>query len=298
MDIEQLRAFDRIVREGNFSRAALALDITQPTISARIQTLEQSVGGLLFVRGGRHIELTAIGESFLPYARRALDVLSEGVEAARLTQVGSHGRLTVGVLQSLAGGFLVPALDRFHTTHPYVEIFVRTGHGSQITEMVQDGTVKVGLIGWPFLSAELTTILRLRERLMLVVSPSHPLSKRKAVSIRDIEHAGKPFMLVRWGQSMAPVLAQIDTQIKPVVELPTETIRKLLLRGVGAAFLTRTLVADDLATGRLVEVEVNDLSPLFRESALVRSARSGELPPAVEDFVGIMQEEAGRLVID
>src|SRR5687768_15329609 len=106
MDIEQLRAFDRIVREGSFSRAAQVLDIAQPTISARIRMLEQAVGGALFVRRGRRLALTEVGESFLPYARRALSVLAEGVEAARLTQEGQRGRLTLGVIESLTGGFL------------------------------------------------------------------------------------------------------------------------------------------------------------------------------------------------
>ncbi len=55
MDLEQLQAFERIVREGSFSRAARSLDIAQPTISARIQALEVEVGGALFLRGGRKI---------------------------------------------------------------------------------------------------------------------------------------------------------------------------------------------------------------------------------------------------
>jgi DNA-binding transcriptional LysR family regulator len=75
MDIDQLRAFERIVREGSFSRAARALDITQPTISARIAALERTLGGRLFSRGGRNLTLTERVEQFLPYARRVLEVL-------------------------------------------------------------------------------------------------------------------------------------------------------------------------------------------------------------------------------
>src|SRR5690242_12243270 len=88
MDIDQLSAFDRVVREGGFSRAAIALGIGQPAVSSRIRALEEAVGGALFVRG-RRIALTPLGESFLPYARRALEVLGEGVEAARLAGRGS-----------------------------------------------------------------------------------------------------------------------------------------------------------------------------------------------------------------
>ncbi len=94
MDTDQLLAFEHIVREGSFSCAAGALNIAQPTMSARIQGLEGEVGGALFVRGGRNIALTERGESFLPYARRALAVLAEGIEVAQLTQAGKRGWMT------------------------------------------------------------------------------------------------------------------------------------------------------------------------------------------------------------
>ena len=85
MQLDQIIAFDRIAREGTFSRAAHALGLGQPAVSARILALEEAIGGSLFVRG-RTLRLTALGESFLPYARRALEVLREGAEASRLAR--------------------------------------------------------------------------------------------------------------------------------------------------------------------------------------------------------------------
>src|SRR6266702_3761766 len=85
MDRDQLAAFDHIAREGSFTRAALSLGIGQPAVSARIRALEEQIGGTLFTRG-RRIALTALGESFLPFARRALELLGEGIEAARVAQ--------------------------------------------------------------------------------------------------------------------------------------------------------------------------------------------------------------------
>src|SRR5262245_60734417 len=163
MDVDQLVAFDRIVREGSFSRAARGLQIAQPTISARIQALEQAVGGPLFVRSSRRIGLTALGVSFLPYARRALDVLSEGVEAARQAQGGQRGRMTIGTLGSLTGDFLAPALADFQRAHPDVECYVRAGSHQKIVELLYDGVVELGLIAWPQLDplvVELMPLLR------------------------------------------------------------------------------------------------------------------------------------------
>src|SRR3954462_1083221 len=90
MHFDQLAAFDRVAREGSFSRAAVALGLGQPAVSARILALEDAVGGALFLRA-RRIRLTALGESFLPFARRALEVVREGVAAARLPRGGGRG---------------------------------------------------------------------------------------------------------------------------------------------------------------------------------------------------------------
>src|SRR5690242_15804824 len=114
MDTAQLLAFERIARDHSFSRAARALDIAQPTISERIRALERFVGGPLFVRDGRRVELSDLGASFLPFAVRALEVLDAGIDAARQTQSGERGRVTLGVLESLSGSFLGPALASFH----------------------------------------------------------------------------------------------------------------------------------------------------------------------------------------
>ncbi|MBX6342773.1 MAG: LysR family transcriptional regulator, partial [Thermomicrobiaceae bacterium] len=81
MDHQQLVTFDRIVREGSFNRAARVLDVSQAAVSGRVRALEAELGGPLFVRGGRRVTLTEAGEIFLPYARRALAVLEEGIDA-------------------------------------------------------------------------------------------------------------------------------------------------------------------------------------------------------------------------
>ncbi|HZU69039.1 MAG TPA: LysR family transcriptional regulator [Ktedonobacteraceae bacterium] len=297
MDIDQLQAYERIVRDGSFSRAARALNITQPTISARIQALEQEVGGKLFTRAGRKVALTERGESFLPYARRALEVLAEGVEAAQLTQEGKRGRVTVGTIESLAGGFLASSIASFHDTHPKVDFFVRTGHSDQVVEMLYDGVVKLGLISWPLFNPDLIPLLHFREPLILVAPAGSSLIGRGTVTLTEAQRAKGHLLKVQWqwGPPVNITLLRITEQMSPMVELPFETVRHLLLDGIGAAFLTRALVAEDLKSGRLVEVEVADLPPAYRESALVYLAHRGPLNAVLADFVEVMREEAGEL---
>lgn len=298
MDLDQLIAFERIVREGSFSRAAWELHIAQPTISARIQALEQAVGGALLTRSSRRVTLTALGSSFLPYARRAIEVLSEGVAAAQQAQGGLRGRLTVSVLGSLAGCFLGPPLAQFQRERPLVECYVRAGSHQRMVEVLCDGLVELGLIAWPCvdpLAIELTPLLRLREPVVLIVAPGHPLAGRAGVTQTEVAQAAAPLLLVRWWQHTHGGIAALAARAASVANVPPETARQLVVAGVGLGFFTRTQVADLLAAGQVAEVPVIDMAPIVRESALVRLARQSALSAVASEFVDIVRAHAARL---
>lgn len=292
MDTDQLLAFERIVREGSFSRAARHLDITQPSISARIQTLEQEVGGPLFVRGGRKLALTERGESFLGYVQRALAVLNEGIEAARLSESGQRGRITIGTVQSLAGGFLAEAILAFHTTHPQISFCARTGQGDQIITMLSDALVGLGLLNWPIYNPDLTELLRFRERLVLVAPAGSALGREGATRLQEARKIPGQLLMVSWGGTAQDVMTRIKDLAGSMTELPLETVRYMLLRGTGAAFVARASLAEELRSGKLVEVEVEDLPPTYRESALVCLKRHLPLPTLLREFTDEIDRQA------
>jgi len=279
MNEDQLVAFERIVREGSFSRAAWALGIAQPTISARIQALEEAVGGALFVRGRRQVTLTEQGIAFLPYVRKVLATLGEGVEAARLAQRGERGRVSLGILGSLTGGFLPPVLERFHQRYPDVALHVEDGNHQQILEWLIDGVVEMGLIAWPRTDAfavELTPLLHFHEEVILVAAAHHPLAQLAArtqvVTQAEIIQLCNPFVLMRWWQITPNELAQLAARAGVVYDLPMPTGYQLVRKGIGAGFFNQTQVAEELRQGQLVHIPVADLPPLYRDTALVRLA--------------------------
>jgi LysR family transcriptional regulator, low CO2-responsive transcriptional regulator len=296
LDSPQLLAFDRVAREGGFSRAATTLGVGQPAVSARIATLEAAVGGPLFVRG-RKVKLTPLGETLLPYARRALDVLTEGVESARLVQAGQRGRVTLGTLGSLAGGLVTPALLAFSAKHPNVECLVKAGDHEHVLSLLWDGLVELGLVAWPFSragAAELKPWFVFSESVPLVAHPRHPLASCKRVSRVELLELGRPLYRLRWWPEHHPLLDELARAAGPVLELPMETARALVIAGHGVGFFTRTFIAEDLAEGRLVTVDVRDMPRITRGSALVRR-RTGPLSAAHEAFVTSLASEARTL---
>ncbi|MFL5387277.1 MAG: LysR family transcriptional regulator [Myxococcales bacterium] len=297
MDLDQLSTFDKVVREGSFSRAAVALGIGQPAVSSRIQALEEDLGAILLVRG-RRVTLTPTGESFLPYARRALEIVREGADAARLAQTGERGRIRLGALGSLAGGLLGPALAEFMRKNPAIDCTLRSGDHEFLLEMLLDGIVELAMIAWPCggsLGAELTPLFLFREPVVLVAHPGHELAVRRSVNADDVARLAQPLLQLRWWQKHHPQITRLAQRSSAAMEVPMETGRYLVLNGAGAGFFTRTFIEGDLARKALVEIPVRGLAPLTRTSALVRRKRSTPLTPAAAALIQALRDQADRL---
>lgn len=297
MDRDQLLAFERIVRVGSFSRAAADLGIAQGTISARMRVLEQEVGGELFVRMGRSIALSEMGQAFLPFARRALEVLDEGIAAARATAAGEQGALALGLLDSLAGGFAARAIAAFRDEHPAVDIDVRAGSSDDLAELLRDGVLTLGIIGWTPPPTGLQALIEFRERLVPVASPAHPLARGGAVAFTDVIASANPFVLIGWDAAFVDAVRAIPHGSGAVIEAPFGTARRLLRRRGGVAFLTEDLVADDLLDGYLAEIAVTDAPPFERRTALARATSDEPLSSVAEAFVAALRQAGGTLVV-
>lgn len=303
LDTEQLRTFDRIVREGSFSRAAWALDLAQPTVSARVQALEQAVGGPLFARSGRGVTLTDLGASFLPFARRALEVLGAGVEAARQAQAGQRGRVSIGVLESLSGSFLGPVVAAFHAAHPEVDLLVRAGRHEQLVQLFHDAVIRLALLAWPshdVLTGDVDVLLTLREPVVLAAAPGHPLARRAALGAPAVDQdavvaLARPFLLLRWWLALPPAVARLAERAGTVVDVPMDTGRQMVLSGVGVGYFPWMQVAEYVRSGQLAAVPVGDMPPLDRVSALVRRAGGAPLSPVAEALVRALGERAAAL---
>jgi LysR family transcriptional regulator, low CO2-responsive transcriptional regulator len=296
MDVDQLIAFQRVVREGSFTRAALALGIGQPAVSARIQALESAVGGALFTRG-RRVALSALGEVFLPFARRATEILDEGVASTRLAHAGQRGRVTLASLGSLAGGLVAPAIAGMIRSHPEVEWLMRSGNHEAVLAYLWDGIVELGVIAWPSpeaIAADLIRVVVWREPVPLVAAPGHPLTRQRSVTRDDIARLARPFLRLRWWRTHHVEVDRIANRAEQAIDVPMETARALALRGVAVGFFPRTYIADELAAGSLVALAVRDMAPLWRDSALVRRPRVAGAP-VIAATIDALRAQAERL---
>src|SRR3989449_1424834 len=200
MDIPQVEAFLAVGTFGGFRRAAAALRLTQPAVSARIRALEDSLSVRLFERGrqGHGLALSAAGRALRPHAEQLLQSVALARQAVHDIRPTSGGAIQIAAVLSICTYLLPDVLKRFQTAHPNVMITVRSGHSKEVLEMVLRGEAEIGLAR-SLQHPEVETVSLRDDPLILVGRPkSWPTSARRA---RLAEVADRPLIFFDRGSS-------------------------------------------------------------------------------------------------
>jgi DNA-binding transcriptional LysR family regulator len=290
IDTARLEAFVEVARTGSISRAAEALFVTQPALTARLQALERSLGADLLVRGRHGSRLSEAGKALLPHAERALVALRAGRTAVEEVRSGSAGRLTIGAAPAVSTYVLPAMLHRFQAKHPAVRLVVRSGHSEEILQMVLRDEVEIGLMR-PIQHPEITATLLYEDELTLVVHRGHRFAA--AGHVRMAELASEHLILFDRTSSYHELTSAIVRQagISPRGRLEVDNIdaaKRMVEQRLGIALLPRTSVQADIGSGRLVPVAVIDMAPVRRQIVIARRRDAGELTPVLAAFLATL----------
>src|SRR6202158_3457999 len=176
MELGQIESFVEAQRRGSITRAAAALDLTQPTLTARLRGLEQELGAQLLVGGRGGGALTLAGRRFLPRAQAALEAVRRGVEETKAAREGRGGVLALGLATHLALYMAPAALARFARAHPDVEISVRSGRSHAVAEALRADEIEIALVSQLGALPELTSRPLFEEAVPIVVAKAHPFA--------------------------------------------------------------------------------------------------------------------------
>ncbi len=186
MELRVLRYFLAVAREGNITRAAERLFVTQPTLSKQLMELEAELGCRLFERGRRHVSLTAEGH-LLRRRAEAMVALAERTRA-ELAQGGPlSGTVAIGGGETEAMRLLGRAAKALLARHPNLRLSLHSGNAEDIRERLGQGTLDFGVLIEPT-DLHPYDLLRLptRDRWGLLVRADHPLAARTEVTPKDL----------------------------------------------------------------------------------------------------------------
>ena len=271
MDLGQIEAFVQVAQHRSFSKAADSLFLTQPSVTARIQSLERDLGEALFERNGRGVRLTEMGTAFLPYARRTLKALQEGRDAIEGMRNLDIGALKLGAALTVSTYVLPKILRNYCSTYPGVEVSVHTGRSEQVLQMVLNDDVHCALER-TVQHAEIHTVPLYEDDLVLVAAPGHRLAKASEATIEDIGR--EPLILYDKGSSYNQLIQGVFRQhgIVPrtLMELDTiEATKKMVEEGLGVAMVPKVSTEREFEQGTLLPIAISGATMPRRQISLI-----------------------------
>jgi DNA-binding transcriptional LysR family regulator len=299
VDLRHLLTFRTVVDKGSFSAAAEELDISQPAVSFQIRSLEQRLGHRLLDRSGRRVAVTEAGEVLLRYARRML-TLEDELER-EIAEVGTRvaGRLELGSSTG-PGEVLLPRLcGAFMRFYPDVRVSLVVQDTHTICERVLDDELELGVVGAARPQRGLAFEPFVRDELVVIVPPEHPMSDRGRVTVEEL--AREPLLLQQEGAGVRTVLEAAMRarglrlrDLDVVMELGLQqSVKAAVLDGLGITVISRLAVERELADGSLVALELEG-PDLVRDFYAVRHA--GRTPTRLTTaFLEFARGELGAL---
>jgi DNA-binding transcriptional LysR family regulator len=290
MLLAQVEGFLETARQGNVSRAADALHVTQPALTARLQALEAELRSALFTRSRRGMQLTDAGRAFLPYAQRAILALDEGAGLVADLGRGGSGELVIGAAPAVSTYVLPGLLVRFTRRNPRVRLVVRTGHSEEILEMALRREIDLGIVR-DLRHPDIESRALYEDELVLVADASHRFAARDRIELQEI--AGARLILFDRTSSYYDLTNAFfrEAGVVPngVMELDNiDAAKQMVSQGLGIALLPQTAVAAELADGRLRAITIAGRAPIRRRIVAIRRRDLGAVGGPVAAFLEIL----------
>lgn len=188
VELRHLRYFTALAEALNFTRAAQRVHVTQSTLSHQIRQLEEELGEQLFNRSGKRVVLTESGESFLPFAKRALSEVDQGLSVIKQDPAKMSGVLRVGATHTFNMVFIPACAATFHGRYPTVKILIEELSADAIGLGLLRDQLDIGIAYRPESNSELRFEPLYHEEMVLVVSPRHPMASRKRIRMVELHH--------------------------------------------------------------------------------------------------------------
>jgi len=269
MDLNRLRLFHVVAQHGSYSRAAEALDLSQPSVSVQVHQLERALGTYLFYQVGRKLQLTEEGRLLLKYADQIFALEQRAESAVRELSGLEQGRLVVGASFTVGTYMLPKVLSEFYRRHPGVEVALEMGTSLEAQEHILGNEQDIAFVGRNIAHPLLDVAPYAVDELVFIAPGGHPFSQRARVTIKEL--TSEPFVLREKGSITRELfeaeLGRLGTDYEVALEVEgPEGVKQAVAAGLGVAVISHDAVTWEIQAGRLSTVNVPELAlerPLY-----------------------------------
>jgi DNA-binding transcriptional LysR family regulator len=289
MHIENFKIFSDLVESESFSRAAKLNGITQSAVSQQLRAMEKHFSILIVDRSQKQFRLTREGQKLYASAKEMLYLYDKlNSELQEMKKVIS-GTIHISTVYSIGLHELPPYVKVFLAKFPEVNIRVEYRRANMVYEDILTNSIDLGLVAYPQKHKQLEILPFHDDILVLVVSPEHPLAKRKSVDIDEV--AGQKFIGfepdIPTRKATDQIFKEANIETEPVMEFDNvETVKRAVEINAGIAILPQTTVVREEEQGLLKVLKFKNKS-YKRPLALIH--RKGRvLTPAIKKLIDLL----------
>ena len=290
MNTKQFQYVIVLARAGSFSKAAIELNISQPSLSQYVKKIEQEVGAPLFIRAGGNIRLTDVGRAFVDAGEKILSAEKDLENKISALKNYSTGTLSVGISHSRTTSKFPSVIKKFKERFPGVCVVINERTLGDVFECAERGDIDFAIVPAPYDKNVFDAKEILKEKLFIAV-PQKMLSELNvtdgSIKVRDLD--GLPFIV---GKSSQAVQSRLDEIIKKhgifivpqVMVKRLEMQREMVKNGIGIALLPKKATEED----GIVYLSLQD-EKIEREIVAIYR-KDGELSFVGQEFIRFLQE--------
>ena len=289
MEIQQVRYFMAVSEHLNFSQAAKACNVSQPSLSRALKKLEDELGGLLFHRERSNTHMTELGRTMYPHFQRLVDVCATVREQAEGFRQLDNALLEIGLLCTVSPSRLINLLKHLREEAPDLEITLRELDLQNLIDAICSGDLAVAMLATPAQLPERLKFMPLyKERYVVAFPPGHRFEWQNAVRFKDMD--GEHYVS-RSDCEYADYLRRQLTEAGATLKIKYRThredwIQSMILCGMGCAFMPEYLPSQ---AGLLTRVVTEP--DIIRDVGLATIA-GRRFSPAVATFMRLARRHA------
>jgi len=240
LKLKDLRYLVAVAEQRHFGRAAAQCFVSQPTLSAQLKKLEESLGVQLIERAPHNVTLTPAGEEIVARARRILEASDEMVTLARSQRDPLGGRLRVALLPTI-GPYLLPHVAPLvRKALPRLELRLYEYQTGPMLEKLRNGELDVGILALPVDLDGLESRELYREAFTVALPERHPLAGREQLRVGDLK--GETLLLLEEGHCLRDQALEVcsRTAVRDAQDFRAtslETLRQMVATGAGVTLL-------------------------------------------------------------
>ncbi|HEY3303929.1 MAG TPA: LysR family transcriptional regulator [Candidatus Binatia bacterium] len=299
MTLWQLKAFATVAKEGSFTKAGKALNISQPSASALVIGLEKELKVKLFEKLGVRPHLTEAGRRLLKLAETVLSTVDKIPDEMDQVKGLKKGRLMVGGAGIATATFLPVAIQKFKKEYPGVDVDLTIQTSEALEQKLLEGNIDLAILSWLPRSRLLLSELYLEEDVVAIAPPRHPLTKRRSVPLTLLAkqplvtyEKGTPIRNMlekKFAEKGIPAISAVEVNLQMGSR---DAIRGVVANGLGIGFLSKVHVMSDVKAGRLKILKVPELN--IKRTMYIVVHKNQQRSPLVRAFIDFLRGSKGR----